>query len=262
MGKLKTLTNRIYSDYIMPSRLDEYEKIIINILNHGYKCITLREYSYKLKNNLLGEKKYFINRHDIDTDVNTAKDLFKIEKKYNIKATYYFRLTTLDFDFMKNLEDYGSEASYHFEEIASFCKKHHINSKEEVIRRLSDIRILFKKNFITIESKLGVKLQTVCAHGDFVNRKLQITNSIITKDIELRKELGIKSEVYDDDLMKSFDIYISDRPYPYFYNPENIFKYIGNKKTICFLSHPRHWKTNLIENSKDNIKRLYEGLIW
>jgi len=119
---LKTIIKRLYSDYFMQSRLGEYEKIISKLKNIGYQQITVKEYKNLLDNkNLKG--KYLINRHDIDTDVLTAKAFFEIEKKYKVKATYYFRLSTLDFDFMKELEEYGSEASYHFEEIATFAKK-------------------------------------------------------------------------------------------------------------------------------------------
>ena len=123
MGKLEVIKNRIYGDYFMPSRLDEYEKVIKNLSEVGYEHITLRDYNHKLKNGTLANKKYFINRHDIDTDVKTAKEFFKREKKYNVKATYYFRLSTLDFDFMQEIEEYGSEASYHFEELATMQKK-------------------------------------------------------------------------------------------------------------------------------------------
>ncbi len=44
----------------------------------------------------------------------TAKKFFEIENKYNVKASYYFRLSTLDYKFMKEIHEYGSEASYHF----------------------------------------------------------------------------------------------------------------------------------------------------
>ena len=252
---------RIYSDYLLPNRLSEYENILKRLAEYGYKSITLREYKNLIDNNNL-KGRYFINRHDIDTDVPTAKEFFKIEKKYNARASYYFRLSTLDFDFMREIENYGSEASYHFEEIATFAKRNHIKSKNEIISRMSEIKDMFKKNFIMIEDKLGKKLKTVCSHGDFVNRALGITNNEITNDAKLRQELGILCEAYDLDLMINCDIYISDRPYPKFYEPDTIFRYIGDNNVIYMLTHPRHWRRNIIENTKDNLKRIWEGLIW
>ena len=264
MGKLEVIKNRIYSDYLMPSRLDEYERIIGKLVDNGYEHLTVRDFCLKIKSNSLDKnKKYFINRHDIDTDVKTANAFFEIERKYNVKATYYFRLSTLDFDFMKKIENYGSEASYHFEEIATFAKDNHIKSKEDILDRLDELKEIFKNNFKKIESKLGgVKLQTICSHGDFVNRKLKIVNNEITKDKNLRKELGIICETYDKNLMNSFDIYVSDQPYPKFYTPKSIFEYIGNKNIICMLSHPRQWRVNWVVNTIDNLKRIYEGIRW
>lgn len=263
MGKLKVIINRIYSDYLMPSRLDEYENIIKETLDDGYIHLTLKEYCKILRNNSLQkDKKYFINRHDIDTDLSTAKEFFKIEKKYGVKATYYFRLSTLDFDFMKEIEEYGSEASYHFEEIAQYAKDNHIKSRDELLERMDEIRDIFQGNFKKIESSLEYKIETVCSHGDFVNRKLQIVNNEITKDKHLKSKLGIICETYDTDIIKSFDIYISDRPYPIFYAPQPIFDYIGTKNKIYMLTHPRQWRTSIVINTIDNIKRIYELLKW
>ena len=62
--------------------------------------------------------------------------------------------------------------------------------------------------------------------------------------------------------MNSFDIYVSDKPYPTYYSPKSIFEYIGNKNIICMLTHPRQWNVAPIINTIDNVKRLYEGIIW
>lgn len=263
MGKIDIIKNRIYSDYIMPSRLDEYAKIVEESLSNGYIHLTIRDYNRLRENKGLdSNQKYFIHRHDIDTDVATAKAFFEIEKRYNIKATYYFRLSTLNFSFMREIESYGSEASYHFEEIAQYCKDNHIKSRDTVLQDIDKIRVKFKNNFKMIENRLGYKMVSVSSHGDFVNRKLEIINNEITKDKKLRRELGVECETYDDDLMKSFDIYVSDRPYPTFYTPKSIFEYIGKEFTICMLTHPRQWRTNIIVSSIDNLKRVYEGLKW
>jgi len=262
MGKIATIKNRIYSDYLMPSRLDEYELIIKTLKEQGYEHITFRDYKNRLDNNTLGNNRYFINRHDIDTDVSTAKEFFRIEKRYEVKATYYFRLSTLDFEFMKEIEAYGSEASYHFEEIARYCKDNHIKSRDEIFKQMESIKQLFIENFQMIEKKLNTKLKTVCSHGDFVNRKLNIVNNEITKDKKLREKLGIVCEAYDKDIMESFDIYVSDKQYPKFYIPKPIFEYIGKENIICMLSHPRQWRTAPIINTLDNLKRVYEGIVW
>ena len=259
MGKLNSLYNRIYADYLMPSRLKEYEKIITQSISEGYTHITLKDYYTALANNKL-KGRYFIHRHDIDTDIRTTKKMFAIEKKHNIKTTYYFRLSTITPKLMKEIEEFGSEASYHFEEIATFCKKNKIKSKEKAISRLDEIKAEFHKNFKQLESDLGYKFKTVASHGDFVNRKLNLINNEITNDPKLRLSLEIDCEAYDSNLHESFNAYISDKPYPKYYSPENIFDVIGKADIICMLTHPRQWETNFWVNTKDNVLRFFEGV--
>lgn len=252
----------MYNDYLMPSRLKEYERIIETALAHGYEHITLADYYDKLIDNALDKKRYFIHRHDIDTDIRTTKKMFKIEQKHGVKTSYYFRLSTLDIKLMKEINAFGSEASYHFEEIAQFCKDKHIKKKEEVLARMDEVKDIFKLNVKRIEEEGAFKLRSVVSHGDFVNRALKIVNNEITHDKKLREELSLTCEGYDDSLMNSFDAYISDKQYPIFYSPVNIFESIGKDDVICLLTHPRQWNTNFYVNTKDNIKRIYEGIKW
>jgi hypothetical protein len=85
---------------------------------------------------------------------------------------------------------------------------------------------------------------------------------VITKDIKLREELGIECEAYDKDLMDSFDIYLSDGAFSLDATAQDIIKMIENKNKICMLTHPRQWNVSWSCNTKENLKRLYEGLIW
>jgi hypothetical protein len=262
MEKFRTLFNRIYNDFLMPSRLDEYEKIIQEALNYGYEHITIKDYYKKLINNQLDNKKYFLHRHDIDTDLRTAKKFFEIEKKYNIKTTYYFRLSTIDIEFMKEINFYGSEVGYHFEEIAQYCKDNHIKSLNQLIEDMPIVKNMFMKNFLNLEKKLGFKVETIASHGDFVNRKLSIKNNKITEDNNIRKNINLLAESYDKNLIESFDIYVSDSQYPIFYKPKNIFEIVGKYNIICMLTHPRQWESNALVNLYDNFKRVWEGLKW
>ena len=257
-----TLTDRIYGDYFMRSRLAEYESIIKMSLEHGYKHVTLVEFVNLCKENKIGGRKYFIHRHDIDSDIETARAFFQIEQKYNINSSFYFRLRTLDYGLMSDIHNSGSEASYHFEEIATFCKKNHIKKRELATESLFRIRSEFKEQFLQIENKLGFKLKTVAAHGDFANRKLKMYNQEILECSALRSELGIEAEAYDEVVMSNIDIYVSDKPPPMYYFPKNVKCYIGSKNIICMLSHPKQWVVNWKDNTVDNIIRVYESLRW
>ncbi|RSZ60625.1 hypothetical protein HF313_19075 [Massilia atriviolacea] len=260
---MNTLINRLYGDYLMPSRLPLYEDFVRAASEAGYAHMSVREYIAALRGQgARPAHKVVVHRHDIDTDLRTARKLFDIEQKHRIHASYYFRLSTLDFALMNEIEEYGSEASYHYEELATYAKRQHIKDPAAIHARMADIRDEFARNLRVIEERFGRKLSTVASHGDFANRRLQISNTEILKDPGLRERCGIVCETYDRALLDHIDMYISDRPYPQYFRPLSPFDALGRHARICFLTHPRQWETNWIENSRDNLFRLYEGVSW
>ena len=248
----------------MPSRISEYEDLIIFFLQEGYEIISVLNYYQRLiKNHIKESDKIIINRHDIDTSKETAKKIFEIEKKYHVFSSFYFRLKTLDINLMKEVNTYGSEVGYHFEELATYAKRHNIKNKKKLISDLKHIQSEFKDNFINIEKKIGFKIKSVASHGDFANRKINLTNHPVTDNIELRKNLGIEFEVYDKIINYSFDMYISDRLPPKKYHPINPHEAVKRKNNIiCMLTHPRKWQSDFLSNSRENITRLAECIIW
>jgi hypothetical protein len=88
-----------------------------------------------------------------------------------------------------------------------------------VYKHFESIKTDFKNNFNKIKQQIGYKIRSVASHGDFIKRKLGIYNYEILFDKNLRANLGIYVEAYDDILFRNFDVYICDRPYPQFYAP-------------------------------------------
>lgn len=162
---------------------------------------------------------------------------------------------------MKEINSFGSEASYHYEEIATYCKRFRIRNKEQVIQNLPEIKEMFRKNFKFVEARLGYKLQTVASHGDFVNRKLKIANHFFLQQ-DLRDELKIVAEAYDTAITSHYSVTVSDKPYPVYFSPVSPMEILEqNYHVIYLITHPRHWRTNIIVNTKDNLLRIKEG-IW
>jgi hypothetical protein len=257
------IIDRIYSDYLMPSRLSEYEVLLKQSIEAGFQHLSMVQFYEKIQSKELDPaEKYLIIRHDIDTDINTAKLFFAIEQYYRVKTTYFFRLITIDELFMRKIHESGSEVGYHYEEIATYCKSNHLRSREEALQHFSEIGELFLKNLSQFEYQTHIKIYNVAAHGDFVNRKLDILNQEILQDEELRRRAGILAEAYDSIYMKNCDVYLSDRPYPQFYYPVSPFEAMQKYRIIYMLSHPRHWGSNLMENLKADRIRLVESILW
>lgn len=253
---------RLYCDYLMPSQLAAYEALVCAAQKAGYTQTSVRLYHDMVGEARSRPDKVIVHRHDIDTDLRTTRKLFEIEKNHGIKSSFYFRLSTLDIDLMREIDDYGSEASYHYEELATYAKKNKIKDAATLRDRLPEIRTAFFANFCSIERRFGRKMRTVAGHGDFANRKLRVNNTEILADPQLRQRCGIEVESYDRTLMENIDIYISDRPPPQFYAPSSPLDALGRHRRIYLLTHPRQIETNWIENTKDNLFRAYEGLTW
>ncbi|MBK7888271.1 MAG: hypothetical protein IPJ86_13595 [Bacteroidetes bacterium] len=257
------IAQRLYSDFLLPSRMDEYRRLIERALEKNYIHLTLLEYFSLLKESKIDpDLKYFLHRHDIDTDPDTARAFFEIEMELGVKTSYYFRLKTMDIDLYREMVDQGYEAGYHYEELSDFCKKNGIKQKENVQLRFSEIRELFKKNVRAIEEKTGKKIRSVAAHGDFVNRKLSLPNFSFVNE-ELLLELKIELECYHPMLIHSLNFIGSDTHYPRFYTPSSPFEAIEkNIPVIYLLSHPRHWRRNILLNLADDVQRFKEGVLF
>ncbi|TBL70839.1 hypothetical protein [Paenibacillus thalictri] len=259
---LASIRNRIYSDFFLPSRLNEYREMLLTAQNRGYEMHSIRSFWRLIQaGGVRPEQKYFINRHDIDTDLSVTRCMWEIEQELGVPASYYFRLSTLDFELMKEIEAGGSEASYHYEEIASDAKLRGYKSKEAVNVHMGRIQRLFADNLIHLRRSTGLPMEIVASHGDFVNRILGLSNHALLQNKALRESLGIELEVYDDSFMKYVTSRHSDMIYPKFYKPTSPFDAIqGGQHVIYFLSHPRHWRANPKENLLDDINRVWEGV--
>jgi hypothetical protein len=257
---MTALLKRLYSDYLMPSRLPEYGALLQAAREAGYAQVGLRDFLRPMRPG--ARPPTIVHRHDIDSDLRTAARIFAHEVRQGVRSSFYFRLSTLDFGLMRAIEDYGSEASYHFEEVAAFAKRHHIKDAREVRRHFPAIREAFAANLARIEDRLGIKLSTVASHGDFANRRLGMINNEILLDPVFRARCGIACEAYDPELLNQFNIYISDRPPPQLYHPLAPRAALGRYRSICLLTHPVQWETNWRENTRCNLRRLIEGLAW
>lgn len=259
---IKRAWKRIYADFLMPSRLKVYEALLQEASKSQYNICSVGEFW----NNYLAGKysehlKYLILRHDIDTDVATAREIFEIERSLDVTASYYFRLSTLDIQFMELIDDYGSEASYHYEEIAIYAKKYRIRNPQVIYSNLKEIQKLFAENLCKLRSITGLPMGIVASHGDFTNRYLGIPNHILLDDTEFRNKHGIALEVYDDKMMKLVTSRHSDAGYPDFWKPNSPLEAIcQGSKVIYLLTHPRHWRVNVKENFTDNANRFLEGI--
>jgi len=260
MNKLK-----LFIRYLKNNRIEEYHKIIKTALENEYQVSSLRNY---VEEKYDKNKKLLILRHDVDHFSNGTRMMFEIEKKYNVKSSFYFRNSTFEPKLMKEIEEYGSEASLHFESIADFVKANDIKNKNELFaikdwqERCLDI---LKCDIERFRKLLDIPCVTIASHGEYENTLVQTPNNYLTEDTDTYEYLGIKLEAYNKEFIENIACYISDVPveinngYRYGVTPfEAIEK---NEKIILFLTHPNHWHYSLWNQFKKLVKVLMKGSI-
>lgn len=246
------MKNRIYNDYFMKSRISEYEKLLSDYLENGYIFLMIKESRKKLDD----KKKYIFIRHDIDSDIKIARKMFEVEKKLNIKTTYYFRLSTFDKKLVEDIINYGSEVGYHYEEIATYCKENNIFDKDNIIKNTKIIKEKFINNVKTLQNKYNLKFYSIASHGDFINRKIKLTNDQIY-DKDLKNKLKF-IEAYDMEYM--LDFRTSDCMPPKFFKQDPYLAIKNNKKKVLLLIHTRYWGSAPIERFKLDLNRIIDSI--
>ena len=78
-----SLLNRLYADYFMPTRLGEYGALLREARDRGYAQITVRSFFRQLvaaDGGVPGPApaRILVHRHDIDSDVRTARKMFDL----------------------------------------------------------------------------------------------------------------------------------------------------------------------------------------
>lgn len=259
---LHSTLQRIYSDFLMPSRLGDYHELLTAFVEAGYDSLTVRGFNQLLKSGKLDpQQKILVLRQDVDTDVATSRAMWQIERALEVKATRYFRWSTFDVNFMHEIESNRGEASYHFEEIATYAKKHSISSQSEIMQHIQTIRELFRENVKRMRELTMLPIETVASHGDFANRKLRLYNWEITKDAQLRRDLEIACETYDEELNVRGMSRFCDAAYPEFWDSGNPLEAIRRGDSIIYLLvHPRHWRANQVVNMRENLCRMWQGI--
>jgi len=247
----------------MPCRLDEYRELLSQALNAGYlPCSIPTFWNLIQEGKITPRNKYFVLRHDVDTDPRTAEEMWKIERQLGVCSSYYFRLCTLAPDLMRRIQDSGSEASYHYEELSTLAKQYRLKSASAVRARMEEAKDNFRANLLHLRKLTSLPMKTVAAHGDFMNRKLGVHNQEILTDFALRRELGIKVEVYDEAITRPVTSRHSDGIYPNQWLPLSPLGAIQRGEPVVYLlSHPRAWKANPVENLREDLKRAWEGAL-
>lgn len=244
--------------YLQNDRISEYYNIIRDAKENDYQVISLRDY---IENRYDKSKKLFILRHDVDHFSSGTNMMFEVEKKHKVTSSFYFRNTTYDSKLMKEIEEYGSEASLHFEPIADFVKANpDIKNREELFKTDFQEKCLgiLKADLDRFRLLCDIPCITIASHGEYENRLVETPNNFLTENVSVYDYLGIKMEAYNKEMIDKVTCYISDAPieinggFNYGVTPLEAIE--NSEPFIMFLSHPNHWHYSRFKQLKKLIK--------
>ena len=259
---LGRVRDRLYGDFLMGSRLDEYQLFLESALGAGYRITSVGEAWRMIGAEETGPgRRNVVLRLDVDTDPKTAEAMWTVADELGIRGSYFFRLSTLDPAVMSAMSAGGSEVSYHFEELSTVAKRRRLRSASEALAALPEARDLFASNLLRLRQTTGLPMRVVAAHGDFVNRRLGVSNARILDEPTLRHELGIELETYDEAFMRHVTSAHTDVPHPHYWDPidpESAMR--AGEHLLSILVHPRHWRADPLINARDNALRIAQGV--
>ncbi|OLS25416.1 MAG: hypothetical protein HeimC2_18730 [Candidatus Heimdallarchaeota archaeon LC_2] len=211
----------------------KYEKLLVELATND-KIELLSFEDYLNRKNKPFEKTIVIIRHDVDISLNRAKNMMRLDKKYGIPATYFFRNKCEKYKFdeiipiLKDIRKYDNiYAGFHFSTLTNTegdIKTAKSRFKEELE--------IFKKH---------ATIRFIAAHGDMYKNRQLVTDKIINLE-----ELGLHS-AYDI----NHDFYLSEAGGLHHFNREeggitfeDQIKILSNPpkgKLIQILIHPDWW---------------------
>jgi hypothetical protein len=253
---LSFLQSRTYQNYFMGSRLDQYRDLLRQIRAAGYCFSTTSGFAQSISSSDGVRPATCLLRIDVDTDPAGAARMFDCDREFDVRATYYFRLSTIDRRLMRRICEFGSEVGYHCEETSTIIKRHGLASRQQIDSHVDVMRAEFRKNIANFRDLSGIMPRSVVAHGDFINRLVNVPDSYFITP-SLLKEFEIAA-----DTPKTCR-WFSDAPAPIWWRPQNPLDAIsGAPNTMAILVHPRQWTCNRMANLRLDFVRVWEEAAW
>ncbi len=259
MMSFNDFAKRIYWDYFSPNRLNCLEIIYAKALCSGYNIVNCIDFWNILKGGgIKAGEKFIVSRHDIDSDPECVRLIVNLERKLNIRSSFYFRLNTANVDLINFVKDAGSEVGYHYEELATLVKKNGWKTHSDINWKV--VRNQFAQNYTNFKKIIGLPIPSISSHGDFANRLIGLPNYKLLTN-ELKYDLGIEFDVYDKEFLTNASIQHTDINSNSGFTPYSpLISISESKPVIHLLTHPRQIRSHWVANTIENLKRLIEGI--
>lgn len=231
--------------------LKKYEKLCKAIADSKYCNLTFEKY---FKNGDKQNEHYLILRHDVDEDCKYALDLAIVERQFNLKSTYYFRMKKQTYkpEIIDKIVSMNHEIGYHYETVDK-CR----GDVNAAIAMFSDEISNFRQRY---------NINTACMHGNvlteydnksiWLHEKLSTFNLIgepyISLDYSKFVYFSDSGRTWNNNNWKKFKDKINVAASFYPRNTNDLIKIVenGEPDNICILAHPERWSRNTYDYGK------------
>ena len=202
--------------------LGHYEECLVQAKKAGYTFVTMSE-AFEEKNS----SKILMMRHDVDHQLDLARNMASLEHKNGAVSTYFFRISARNYNLfswegistVKEILSMGHEVGLHYEK--------YINDNQVFQQymeyNLDLLRLLFGDD----------TFRGICPHEPSRNSK---TDSSVLDN--LKKSKGVLYDAYDSKIFEEYK-YISDSSCNW--REGCLHTHLGKHNKLYVLTHPVWW---------------------
>jgi hypothetical protein len=257
-----TLAHRLRRDYLRPARLEEFRRLLRCSLQLGYETMTLAAFAdLAAAGEVPARGPILLIRHDIDSDVSRARRMWEIERELGVLGSYFFRRSTWDVSLLRELASTGFEVGYHYEELATLVKERGAATADAARALIVPARERLRTSLAELRAETGLALDVLASHGDFANSAVGVSNVELLADWAFREEIGVRVEAYDvEDHVDARSTDAADRGVWWPHDPVEALR--RGEHVVQVLVHPRAWGAAPVENVRQDLHRLREGIAY
>lgn len=249
MAKSERRLSYILKTILFNNRLNSYEAYLRFALKHGYRITSLINY---LEDSSLQNEKVLILRHDVDWSASSARHMFELERRLGVEAGYYFRWSTFERELAREMVESGFEVGLHYETLGRYCRDKGVERVTPEI--IESCRELLREEIRRFNRELGSEIRTAACHGMQKNRELMVSNNILLEGEDCT-DFGLRAGAYDRTLYEEKNpVHIMDNNllynYGFSYSSELLEEIERGSRLIILLTHPIHWKMDLLRRVK------------
>ena len=248
-----------------------YYRLLNTLQKYNYKLIAYKQFQENSK------EKAIILRHDVDANPEKSLAFAKVEKKYGIRSTFYFRCISGKFhdDYIRQIYEMGNEIGYHYEDLYLANGDYH-QAIQSFEKNLANLRKLCPVTTISMHGSLMSKFDNRLLWEKFDYRDFGIDKEPYF-DLDFNKVLYLTDtgRRWDGEKVSIWDKTMADRPVT---NPDFLKKKYHSTfdlvhaiesgtfpKQAMMTFHPQRWhdiglswiSEFLLKNSTNIIKRYF-----